>query len=48
MSLHDVVRELLPGVLADLKELIAIESVSADRARAERSSAARWHREVAG
>ena len=43
MSLHDVVRELLPGVLADLKELIAIESVSADRARAgevERSALA--------
>jgi cysteinylglycine-S-conjugate dipeptidase len=35
MSLHDVVRELLPGVLADLKELIAIESVSADPARAQ-------------
>jgi cysteinylglycine-S-conjugate dipeptidase len=43
MSLHDVVRELLPGVLADLKELIAIESVSADPARAgevERSALA--------
>ena len=35
MSLHDVVRELLPGVLTDLKELIAIESVSADPARAD-------------
>lgn len=42
MSLHDVVRDLLPDVLADLKELIAIESVSADPARAdevERSAA---------
>jgi cysteinylglycine-S-conjugate dipeptidase len=35
MSLPDVVRDLLPGVLADLKELIAIESVSADSARAD-------------
>lgn len=35
MSLHDVVRDLLPDVLADLKELIAIESVSADPARAD-------------
>src|SRR5215211_3851498 len=34
MSLHDVVRDLLPEVIADLKELITIESVSADPARA--------------
>jgi acetylornithine deacetylase/succinyl-diaminopimelate desuccinylase-like protein len=34
MSLHDVVRDLLPGVLSDLKDLVAIESVSADPARA--------------
>ena len=34
MSLHDVVRDLLPGILSDLKDLVAIESVSADRARA--------------
>jgi acetylornithine deacetylase/succinyl-diaminopimelate desuccinylase-like protein len=33
MSLHDVVRDLLPGVLSDLKDLVAIESVSADPAR---------------
>jgi cysteinylglycine-S-conjugate dipeptidase len=33
MSLHDQVQALLPGVLADLKELVAIESVSADPAR---------------
>jgi acetylornithine deacetylase/succinyl-diaminopimelate desuccinylase-like protein len=30
MSLHAVVRDLLPGVLDDLKDLVAIESVSAD------------------
>jgi acetylornithine deacetylase/succinyl-diaminopimelate desuccinylase-like protein len=43
MSLHDVVRDLLPSVLSDLKDLVAIESVSADRARAsevERSALA--------
>jgi cysteinylglycine-S-conjugate dipeptidase len=43
MSLHDVVHDLLPGVLSDLKDLVAIESVSADRARAgevERSAQA--------
>ncbi len=43
MSLHDVVHDLLPGVLADLKDLVAIESVSADPARAgevERSALA--------
>jgi cysteinylglycine-S-conjugate dipeptidase len=43
MSLHDVVRGLLPGVLSDLKDLVAIESVSADPARAgevERSALA--------
>jgi len=43
MSLHDVVRDLLPGVLSDLGDLVAIESVSADRARAsevERSALA--------
>lgn len=34
MSLHDVVRDLLPGVLSDLKDLVAIESVSADPAQA--------------
>jgi cysteinylglycine-S-conjugate dipeptidase len=33
MSLHDQVQHQLPGVLADLKELVAIESVSADPAR---------------
>jgi acetylornithine deacetylase/succinyl-diaminopimelate desuccinylase-like protein len=43
MSLHDVVRDLFPGVLSDLKDLVAIESVSADPARAgevERSALA--------
>jgi acetylornithine deacetylase/succinyl-diaminopimelate desuccinylase-like protein len=43
MSLHDVVRDLLPGVLSDLKDLVAIESVSADPARSgevERSALA--------
>jgi acetylornithine deacetylase/succinyl-diaminopimelate desuccinylase-like protein len=35
MSLNDVVRDLLPGVLTDLKDLVAIESVSADPARAD-------------
>jgi cysteinylglycine-S-conjugate dipeptidase len=43
MSLRDAVRDLLPGVLADLKDLVAIESVSADPARAgevERSALA--------
>jgi acetylornithine deacetylase/succinyl-diaminopimelate desuccinylase-like protein len=43
MSLHDVVRDLLPGVISDLRDLVAIESVSADRARAgevERSALA--------
>jgi acetylornithine deacetylase/succinyl-diaminopimelate desuccinylase-like protein len=43
MTLHDVVRDLLPGVLNDLKDLVAIESVSADPARAgelERSALA--------
>jgi cysteinylglycine-S-conjugate dipeptidase len=43
MPLHDVVRDLLPRVLADLGDLVAIESVSADRARAsevERSALA--------
>jgi cysteinylglycine-S-conjugate dipeptidase len=34
MSLHAVVRDLLPGVLNDLKDLVAIESVSADPAQA--------------
>ena len=34
MTLHDVVRDLLPGVLSDLKDLVAIESVSADPAQA--------------
>jgi acetylornithine deacetylase/succinyl-diaminopimelate desuccinylase-like protein len=34
MSLPDQVQHQLPGVLADLKELVAIESVSADPARA--------------
>ena len=33
MSLHDQVQAQLPGVLADLKALVAIESVSADSAR---------------
>jgi len=33
MSLRDQVQAQLPGVLADLKELVAIESVSADPAR---------------
>ena len=33
MSLRDQVQTQLPGVLADLKELVAIESVSADLAR---------------
>jgi acetylornithine deacetylase/succinyl-diaminopimelate desuccinylase-like protein len=33
MSLRNQVQALLPGVLADLKELVAIESVSADPAR---------------
>ncbi|HEY6686248.1 MAG TPA: M20/M25/M40 family metallo-hydrolase [Propionibacteriaceae bacterium] len=33
MSLRDQVQAELPGVLADLKELVAIESVSADSAR---------------
>jgi acetylornithine deacetylase/succinyl-diaminopimelate desuccinylase-like protein len=33
MSLHDQVQAQIPSVLADLKELIAIESVSADAAR---------------
>jgi cysteinylglycine-S-conjugate dipeptidase len=33
MSLRDQVQAQLPGVLADLKELVAIESVSADSAR---------------
>jgi cysteinylglycine-S-conjugate dipeptidase len=33
MSLRDQVEAQLPGVLADLKELVAIESVSADPAR---------------
>ena len=32
-SLRDMVRAEIPGVLADLKELVAIESVSADPAR---------------
>ena len=43
MPLHDVVRDLLPRVLSDLGDLVAIESVSADRARArevERSALA--------
>jgi cysteinylglycine-S-conjugate dipeptidase len=43
MSLHDVVRDLLPRVLSDLGDLVAIESVSADRTRAsevERSALA--------
>jgi len=43
MSLHEVVRDLLPGVLADLKDLVAIESISADPARSgevERSALA--------
>jgi cysteinylglycine-S-conjugate dipeptidase len=42
MSLRDQVQAQLPGVLADLKELVAIESVSADSARTtevERSAA---------
>jgi len=34
MSLPDRVQAQLPGVLADLRELVAIESVSADSARA--------------
>jgi acetylornithine deacetylase/succinyl-diaminopimelate desuccinylase-like protein len=34
MSLSDQVQAQLPGVLADLRELVAIESVSADSARA--------------
>jgi acetylornithine deacetylase/succinyl-diaminopimelate desuccinylase-like protein len=34
MSLADQVQAQLPGVLADLRELVAIESVSADSARA--------------
>jgi len=34
MSLPDQVQAQLPGVLADLRELVAIESVSADSARA--------------
>jgi cysteinylglycine-S-conjugate dipeptidase len=34
MSLSDQVQHQLPGVLADLKELVTIESVSADPARA--------------
>jgi acetylornithine deacetylase/succinyl-diaminopimelate desuccinylase-like protein len=34
MSLRDQVQAQIPGVLADLKELVAIESVSADPARA--------------
>jgi cysteinylglycine-S-conjugate dipeptidase len=34
MSLPDRVQTQLPGVLADLRELVAIESVSADSARA--------------
>ena len=43
MSLHEVVRDLLPGVLSDLKDLVAIESISADPAReVARWSAARW------
>jgi len=43
MSLHQVVRDLLPGVLTDLKDLVAIESISADPARSgevERSALA--------
>ena len=43
MSLHDVVRDLLPGVLSDLGDLVAFESVSADPTRAseiERSALA--------
>jgi cysteinylglycine-S-conjugate dipeptidase len=43
MSLRDVVRDLLPGVINDLKDLVAIESVSADPAKAgevERSALA--------
>ena len=43
MSLHEVVRDLLPGVLSDLKDLVAIESISADPARSgevERSALA--------
>jgi cysteinylglycine-S-conjugate dipeptidase len=43
MSLHEVVRDLLPGVLTDLKDLVAIESISADPARSgevERSALA--------
>jgi acetylornithine deacetylase/succinyl-diaminopimelate desuccinylase-like protein len=43
MSLHKVVRDLLPGVLTDLKDLVAIESISADPARSgevERSALA--------
>jgi cysteinylglycine-S-conjugate dipeptidase len=43
MSLHEVVRELLPGVLSDLKDLVAIASISADTARSgevERSALA--------
>jgi acetylornithine deacetylase/succinyl-diaminopimelate desuccinylase-like protein len=34
MSLRDQVQAQIPGVLADLRELVAIESVSADPARA--------------
>jgi cysteinylglycine-S-conjugate dipeptidase len=34
MSLRDQVQSQIPGVLADLKELVAIESVSADPGRA--------------
>jgi cysteinylglycine-S-conjugate dipeptidase len=43
MSLHQVVRDLLPGALTDLKDLVAIESISADPARSgevERSALA--------
>ncbi len=43
MSLHEVVRDLLPGVLTDLEDLVAIESISADPARSgevERSALA--------
>jgi cysteinylglycine-S-conjugate dipeptidase len=43
MSLHEVVRDLLPGVLTDLKDLVAIESISTDPARSgevERSALA--------
>jgi len=35
MTMRETVQDLLPGVLADLEALVAVESVSADRARAD-------------